>query len=164
MKNIPIFKITALILCCVAFLSCASEDLQPELQLRSPYGQWRLEGFAAKSSSTTGYTQNANQGYSIEKVTSSRAEAYMLILKNDGTFSGTSSANEISGTFTIHPERGNITFGEIVGTKLNETAEGRKYLDSLSKVTDFAVFENTLYLYYTKDKSLFLIFKAVDAR
>lgn len=128
------------------FFSCSKEGAFA-LELQSPYGRWKFEGYASSES---------------EQVTMVPRSplAYYLTLNKDGTFFGTSSANVIGGKFTIDTHRGVINFSATDFYSLdksNETNDGNLYLDRLSKVKNYRVFTNKLHFYYSDKEYLFFI-------
>ncbi|MPM97573.1 hypothetical protein SDC9_144748 [bioreactor metagenome] len=159
MRKYKIFIVLFLLTVTTAmFFSCSKEDAlgleNAALELQSPYGRWKLEGYATTESKQ------------IAMVFSKDPKAYYLTLNKDSTFTGTSSANEISGKFTIDTHRGIISFPKVdfpSSGKLNETNEGNLYLDRLSKVTKYRVFTNQLHFYYSdSDKEYLLFVKPVN--
>lgn len=157
MRKYKIFILLFLLTVTTAmFFSCSKEDAlgleNAALELQSPYGRWKLEGYATTESKQ------------IAVVFSKDPKAYYLTLNKDGSFTGTSSANEISGKFTIDPHRRVISFSAddfYSSGRLNETSEGNLYLNRLSKVMKYRVFTDQLHFYYS-DKEYLLFIKSVN--
>jgi len=156
MRKYRIFTVFFLIIVTTAILfSCSREDAlgleSDALELQSPYGRWKLEGYASSESKQVTIILGSPM-------------AYYLTLNKDGTFTGTSSVNEIGGKFTIDTHRGVINFlatDFYSSDKLNETKEGILYLDRLLKVKNYRVFTNKLHFYYS-DKEYLLFIKPVN--
>lgn len=149
----------ATLLCASSFQSCDREEsmMSDQLQLRVPYREWKFDGFATRSTEA-GYINN-KQSYSLEKF---EATALLFLnLQQDGTFSGNTPANQINGNFTFDLSRGTLSFLTIESSGFTEQSGGTRYLACLTSVASYAVFEKTLHLYYTKDKTHFLLFSAV---
>mgnify|MGYP001168325257 FL=1 len=155
MRKYRNFTVFFLIIVTTAILfSCSREDalgLESDvLELQSPYGRWKLEGYASsESKQITLVLGNKN--------------SYYLTLNKDGTFTGTSSTNAIGGKFTIDTHRGVINFSTTdfySSGKLTETNDGNLYLNRLLKVKNYRVFTNKLHFYYS-DKEYLLFIKPV---
>lgn len=157
MRLFRAFLMITVFLSVITFPSCMEDDdLGMELQLRSPYDrQWKLEGFGPVST-----TSNAQ--FSSSAVKPAGENTYLLVFRRDGTFEGTSSTNEITGTFTINLDRGLLSIDELGGTKKGEIQDGERYVWCLKQVKYYTVYENTLQLFYTDDKTEYLLYKAVN--
>lgn len=134
----------------ILFFSCSRADelsMESMLELQSPYGQWKLESFAIKGS--------------VQKqIVLGGSNAYLLTLNKDGTFTGTTSANNISGKFTIDMYRGGISFSAadfFSSNRMAETNEGSLYLSRLLKVKRYRVFTSQLHLYYSDNEYLLFV-------
>ena len=137
------------------FFSCSKEDAlgleNSPLELQSPYGEWKLRGYGP----ATTYP---------EKIFLAAPSSYYLKLNKEGTFTGTSSTNQISGKFTIDASRGVMSFAQAdfySGNKYSETSDGSVYLSRLLKVTNYRVFTDQLHLYYS-DKEYMVFAKPVN--
>jgi hypothetical protein len=156
MRKYRIFTLFFLITVATAILfSCSREDAlgleSDALELQSPYGRWKLEGYTSSESKQV-------------TIVLGPPSAYYLTLNKDSTFTGTSSANTIGGKFSIDTHRGVISFSVddfYSSNKLNETNEGNMYLDRLLKVKNYRVFTNKLHFYYS-DKEYLLFIKPVN--
>lgn len=143
------------------FAACSEEDMLPEeLPLDSPVNiQWKLESFGTVNDGNRFYTANA----STQTPAPADAGSYLLHLKFDKTFSGTSASNTMSGTYTINDRQ--LSFEDILMTERNELGDGRRYVECFNNVQSYAVsyVESTkiLRLYYTDDKKYFLQYKEV---
>lgn len=155
MRGLKIFILLFIVAVATAILfSCSREDAlgleSDALELQSPYGRWKLEGYASTTSKQiTLVLGNKN--------------SYYLTLNKDGTFTGTSSTNAIGGKFTIDTHRGVINFSTTdfySSGKLTETNDGNLYLNRLLKVKNYRVFTNKLHFYYS-DKEYLLFIKPV---
>ncbi len=155
----------AIFLPLIASLSCTNEEGLPQedlIQLRTPFGEWVLEGFATTNQTygKGGYLASKQQ-YSLERVKSKMP--LKLTLTKEGTFTASTPSNKISGEFTFVRSRGIFSFDSFNPDKNNiEQDEGAQYLSCLKLVCSYAVFDQKLYLYYTKDESKFLLFNAAD--
>ena len=147
------------------FQACqeADDSLPTELQLRSPYKVWELEGFAIHDNEGRSFRSmnsvNNIQLYTVEKL--EVVPPLLLDLKKEGTFIGTTPANNIRGDFLLD-YRGAFSFTTIDSSDRTEGVIGSRYISCLHSVSSYAVFEKTLHLYYTKDKSLFLLYTAAE--
>ena len=140
----------------ILFFSCSKEDAlgleNSPLELQSPYGEWKLRGY--------GVTDSKQEAI----VLSTNPSSYYLTLNKEGTFTGTSSTNQISGKFTIDASRGVMSFAQAdfySGNKYSETSDGSVYLNRLLKVTNYRVFTDQLHLYYS-DKEYMVFAKPVN--
>ena len=138
------------------------------IQLRAPYGEWKFEGFATSSKEDAqGNLLNSNQSYSLSKYNSDNSRNPLLLtLTKEKTFAGNTPSDEISGEFTFDPSRGTFSF-IIYPDDSVEKDNGPSYLACLQSVTSYAVLatsnlEQKLHLYYTKDKTRFLLFSAAN--
>lgn len=102
---------------------------------------------------------NNIQLYTVEKL--EVVPPLLLDLKKEGTFIGTTPANNIRGDFLLD-YRGAFSFTTIDSSDRTEGVIGSRYISCLHSVSTYAVFEKTLHLYYTKDKSLFLLYTAAE--
>ena len=154
------FFLFSALLFVTAFQSCEREEdmMSSELQLRVPYKVWKLEGFATRNSDESYF--NNKQSYSVQKLES--GSLLLLDLKKDGTFVGNTLANKISGDFIFDAYRGTFSFSSFDSTGSEVSTDGVQYVACLKSVTAYAVFEKSLYLYYTKDKTHFLLFSTVE--
>ena len=129
------------------FFSCSREDglglEKNALEIQSPYGRWKLEGYASTTSKQIALVLG-NQN------------SYYLTLNRDGTFTGTSHTNHIEGKYTF-TSRGEFTFkssDSFAEAIKNETDAAGRYLNRLSRVTNYRVFVNQLHLYYSDTEYL----------
>lgn len=151
MKKYGIFLLFT-IFAAVIFFSCSQEESNPmnsPLELQSPYDvQWKLEGFVTVD----------GQGKQSLKVAlyQNKSDAYLLTLRKDSTFVGTSSANNISGKYAYNTSRGTISFSLPIkyDNKIAENSDGDLYMDCLSKVSRYRVFIDQLHLYYSNTQYL----------
>ncbi len=156
MKKYKVFMWLFLFVAALAiFFSCAKEDAlglkSNALELQSPYGDWKLKGYGPAS------------GYP-EKIFLANPNSYCLTLNKDGTFTGTSSTNQINGKFTVDTRRGVMSFAQAdfySSNRFNETNDGSVYLSRLLKVTNYRVFTDQLHLYYS-DKEYMAFAKSVN--
>ncbi len=139
----------------VLFFSCSKEDAlgleNSPLELQSPYGEWKLREYGVTYSDQ-------------RQIVVANPSSFYLTLNKDGTFTGTSSTNQISGKFTIDSRRGVISFAQAdfySSNKHNETNVGSVYLSRLLKVTKYRVFTDKLHLYYS-DKEYMVFAKPVN--
>jgi len=82
-------------------------------------------------------------------------KCYLITFKEDFSFSGTSSTNEIWGEYEIDNTLSNIAITRMGGTKLGEVFDGGLYMQSLKKIFSFSLHENELKLYYNRQDYLF---------
>ena len=148
MRKYRIFTVFFLIIVTTAILfSCSREDalgLESDvLELQSPYGRWKLEGYASsESKQITLVLGNKN--------------SYYLTLNKDGTFTGMSYINYIEGKYSF-TNRGVFTFesSDSFSEAIKNDADAAKvYLNRLSRVTNYRVFVNQLHLYYSDTEYL----------
>lgn len=151
------------------FYSCEREEdmLADGLPLRTPFQVWEFEGFATvnKNNSQSASLSNTSS-YSLVEVNST--VPLILSLTQERTFTGNTPSHKISGEFTYDPSRGTFSFTSFYPENLVEQGDGARYLSSLKSVSSYAIlmisnseFEQKLRLYYTKDKTRFLLFSAV---
>lgn len=138
----------------ILFFSCTEDDalsLQNDaLELQSPYGNWKFRGYGPSASYP-------------EKIFFANPSSYYLVLNKDGTFTGTSSTNDINGKFTIDAHRGVISFAQAdfySSNKFSETNDGSVYLSRLLMVKNYRVYTDQLHLYYS-DKEYMVFAKPV---
>ena len=134
------------------FIGCGEEDMLPtELPLDSPVNiRWKLEAFGVVTDDGRFNTASV----SSKKPEPADQGAYVLHLKTDKTFSGTSASNTIAGEYTINERQ--LSFQNMTMTERFEVGDGKRYIENLKNVQSYAVsyVESTklLRLYYTDDK------------
>ncbi|MDR2690726.1 MAG: META domain-containing protein [Dysgonamonadaceae bacterium] len=79
---------------------------------------------------------------------------YWLLFKDDNTFAGRSSANDISGNYKINAQTSSFLITNLGGTKIGEL-DGNLFMESLKAVRSFDLREGTLKLYYNETDYLF---------
>lgn len=130
------------LLFCVLLVSCAVGDYHdaPTVELDTPYGTWKLESMDGKN-------------FLSEKV--NRKDAYTLKFKSNNVFTGVTSSNEISGTYSVEM-RGEKRFSfDFDFTPLSvESKSGNEFVDCLKKVYDYKVSQTELQLIYSETKYL----------
>ncbi|MDO5664727.1 MAG: hypothetical protein Q4G63_05665 [Bacteroidia bacterium] len=72
---------------------------------------------------------------------------YTLIFKNNETFVGHTSTNEVAGVYRLNDKLVDIV--NVGGTERNELMDGKLYVESLLKVFKYEVKDNDLKLFYT---------------
>lgn len=159
MMNKKIYGFLLLVLF-VGFMTSCAKDYEvgsDKLLLMSPYDkQWQFVGFGPASTNTSDI-------FSATPVQPDSPTSYLLTLKKNNTFNGTSSTNDIHGEYSIDDRRSILSFKNIVIGKLAERGDGYKYISYLKLVENYEVYEGNLKLYYAspfKQKS-YLLYRAV---
>lgn len=153
MRKYRIFTLFFLITVATAILfSCSRGDAlgleSDALELQSPCGRWKLGGYASSESKQV-------------TIVLGSPSAYYLTLNKDGTFTGTSSTNEIGGKYSYNRGAFSFSQSDFYSTKINdERGYGNLYLNCLFKVNKYRVFTDQLHLYYS-DKEYLLFIKPV---
>ena len=115
-------------------VSCSTDETLG-IELQSPYGKWTFEGFTTSDAKT-----RIKAGELTKSIT--------LTLNSDGTFSGNTSANSMSGKYKLDTARRTISFPkeDMIMTEVMETDEGNRYLNILQRVNSYKVYTDKLYL------------------
>ena len=85
-------------------------------------------------------------------------QCYTITFKEDGTFTGFSTTNELYGNYLINYSTHDLKISGLGGTKIGEVGDGYLYKDILRTVQSFDLVENELKLYYN-NKSNYLSYK-----
>ena len=88
-------------------------------------------------------------------------QCYTLTFKEDGTFTGFSTTNELYGNYLINYSTHDFKISGFGGTKAGELGDGQIYDDILPTVKSFDLVENELKLYYN-NKSNYLSYKLMS--
>ncbi|MDO5666144.1 MAG: META domain-containing protein [Bacteroidia bacterium] len=84
-------------------------------------------------------------------------KCYTITFKDDGTLSGQSSTNEISGEYLLIQK--SIQILRLGGTKINELFDGNLYIESLQNISKYEIKSGELKLFYTDQN--YLLFKKI---
>ncbi|WP_160150033.1 META domain-containing protein [Parabacteroides sp. Marseille-P3160] len=145
-------KTNKLLLITLSFLSlfeiggCDDSDKFSEPELLKT---WKLVGF--------GTTEN-NEIQTVKP--EDCEECYTLTFHEDGTFSGQTSTNQVTGKYKISYQDKELKILNLGGTEINELYDGKLYVESLLKVESYSITERGLELYYNSKKQ-FLLFKPI---
>ena len=88
-------------------------------------------------------------------------QCYIITFKEDGTFTGFSTTNELYGNYLINYSTHDFKISGFGGTKAGELGDGQIYDDILPTVQSFDLLESELKLYYN-DKDNYLSYKLID--
>ena len=102
---------------------------------------WKLEGFSSR-------------GGEPDMLKPVSPKNYQLLFEPGGDAYGKSSTNHLRGKHTLDEEKKTIRVDMQTMTKVNETPDGKLYLDRLSKVYRYELADNVLRLYYSKAEYL----------
>ena len=84
-------------------------------------------------------------------------QCYTITFREDGTFFGYTSTNEVGGRYIVETTAQKIEFINFGGTKINELPDGHVYADAFNSVNLFEINSNKLRLYYNNGLN-FLLF------
>jgi len=134
------------------FLFVIAASCNPELEPVLPEKEysicdkWKLVGFVEVETDE------------IKEIEPKDERCFLLTFNENKTLSGVSSSNPLQGNYDISYTTGSIyiTIGQC--TYINETLDGRLYVNSLNEVDFFSLQENELRLYYNNKRN-FLFFK-----
>jgi hypothetical protein len=113
---------------------------------------WKLAGF-----------MNVAAGTLTEAEPKDCEECFTLSFETDSTFTGKSSTNELYGEYALDYQTSTIQIINLGGTKIGETPDGYKYMDSLRAIHSFSITETALKLYYNNGKEYLLYVKAGES-
>ncbi|MDR0612046.1 MAG: META domain-containing protein [Dysgonamonadaceae bacterium] len=88
-------------------------------------------------------------------------KCYTVTFKEDGTFTGFSTTNELYGNYLINYSTHDFKISGLGGTKMGELGDGQIYDVILRTVQSFNLVENELKLYYN-NKNNYLSFSEQD--
>ncbi len=89
------------------------------------------------------------------------AECYTFTFDTGTTFTTHSSANSLSGIYTVDYTENNIRLSDLFGTELAERGDGIMYVNTLYRIHSFSCKKNELKLYYNENEN-YLIFKSFE--
>ncbi len=144
MKTKIILWIGALLLL-IGGVGCEKE--KEEYGSTELYGTWKLSGFG----NTADHTLREAEPKECEK-------CYTITFLSDGTITGHTSTNEITGEYRINGR--NLNFLKLGGTKVGEHPDGWVYVEALNQVHRFEIVSQKLKLYYNGGKN-YLQYKKV---
>jgi hypothetical protein len=109
--------------------------------------KWKLVGFV---DTATGKMKAAKP---------KESKCYTLMFNKNNILSGISSANTISGHYTIEQESSKIQIQLQPTTTANEVCDGTLYLQTINTVQSFSVKEKEALMLYYNDKKNYLLYK-----
>lgn len=113
-------------------------------------GKWMLEGFGNTAKSEVRVPEPAS---SIVR--------YVLILKEDGSFEGSSQANDFWGIYWVNPKNNRLSIHIKFITQVGSMNEDNDFYESkIDKIEVYQLSGRTLKLFYQDDE--FLQFKCID--
>ena len=80
-------------------------------------------------------------------------ECYTLTFDTDNTLSMFSSANGLTGSYTVNYTDNSIHLSGLFGTEVGERGDGTLYVNALQQVHSFSYKDNELKLYYNNGMS-----------
>ena len=89
------------------------------------------------------------------------AKCYTVTFKENGTFTGFSTTNELYGNYLINYSTHDFKISELGGLKINELGDGNIYFTLLGIVQSYDLIESGLKLYYN-NKNNYLLFSEQD--
>lgn len=108
--------------------------------------KWKLVGFADEEQKIFKYAEPSTEN------------TYLLVFKENGELTGTTSANEMFGEYKVKNSEVNITnWG---GGKISEVHDGNMYRESFLHIYYYRINSKGLILYYTENKSM--LFHPID--
>lgn len=105
---------------------------------------WRLVGFAHTVDST------------VKEVEKTCQTCYSLTFTTEGKLFGRSSSCEITGSYKLHND--GITL-EIICNQNGEHSDGKRYIETLRKITHYEIVSGQLKLYEEDDGENYLLFR-----
>lgn len=106
-------------------------------------GTWRLVGFVENGT--------------LREATPSEKECpscFTITFKQDKTFQGKSSTNILMGQYEFDYTQKTFSILNVGGTEIDESDDGRIFVDMLGKANQYEVKENQLRLYRNEGKQL----------
>jgi hypothetical protein len=88
-------------------------------------------------------------------------KCYTVTFKENGTFTGFSTTNELYGNYLINYSTHDFKISELGGLKINELGDGNIYFTLLGTVQSYDLIESGLKLYYN-NKNNYLLFSEQD--
>ncbi|PKP13482.1 MAG: hypothetical protein CVU08_05205 [Bacteroidetes bacterium HGW-Bacteroidetes-3] len=144
MKTNSLIKKSIFLLVVAFFLnSCSKEDISYDL-----IGSWKVIYYINDSKKITKTDDNTWPDINNGDITANFSEPDS---NGKGTVSGFRVSNVYSGDYTINND-GNITFGEIIQTYINEPDWTKLY--NLSSVEHYQIRRSILLLYHNNDKTV----------
>ena len=117
--------------------------------------KWKLSGIVDVKTGEL----NAFESYTIDGKYCEKC--YTITFKENGTFTGFSTTNEMHGNYLIDYPTHDFKISGLGGTKVGEVGNGYLYWDILRTVQSFDLLESELKLYYN-DKDNYLSYKLID--
>ena len=117
--------------------------------------KWKLAGIVdVKTGELKALKSYTDNGKDCEK-------CYTVTFKEDGTFTGFSTTNEMYGNYLINYSTHDFKISGLGGTKINELGDGEIYCNILKTVQSFDLVESELKLYYN-NKNNYLSYKLMS--
>jgi len=136
----------AILTCALACMAIACQSNGSETVSSLKRTTWKLVGFVNVASGEVKEAEPASEN------------CYLLSFNEDSTLSGTSSSNQLAGTYVFDEKKSSIHINIHQATLVTEAFDGNQYLDALNVVQSFLLHKDELRLYYNDQKE-YLFFK-----